>query len=37
VLGRDPRARRALDLAWSQPEPDRAGISSLVETVEREP
>jgi hypothetical protein len=36
ALGRDPRARGALDLAWSRPEPDPSGISSLVETVERE-
>ncbi|MFL5926793.1 MAG: hypothetical protein ACJ77E_07650 [Gaiellaceae bacterium] len=36
VLGGDQRAHRALELAWSRPDPDPPGISSLVETVERE-
>jgi hypothetical protein len=36
VLGRDVRARSALDLAWSRPDPDASRVASLVETVERE-
>ena len=36
VLGRDARARQALELAWSRPDPDTARVSSLVETVERD-
>jgi len=35
VLGRDPRSREALGLAWSRPEPDPARVESLVETVEQ--
>jgi hypothetical protein len=36
VLARDPEARRALDLAWSRPDPDPSRIRSLVESVENE-
>jgi hypothetical protein len=36
ALGRDPRSQRALELAWSRPEPDRPGVGSLVESLERD-
>jgi len=35
ALGADPRARSALDLAWSEPEPQPARLESLVEEVEQ--
>lgn len=35
TLGGDPRARSALDLAWSQPDPQPARLEELVEEVER--
>ena len=34
ALGRDAAARDALDLAWSEPEPEPARIERLVDTIE---
>ena len=36
TLARDDRARDALDLAWSQPEPEAERVSKLVEAVEKQ-
>jgi hypothetical protein len=35
ALDRDPRARDALDLAWSAPEPERRRVEDLLARVER--